>query len=366
MWAVGRRHGRFSSPQPLRQPADDAHSRAVLGAALRGLLYAVVSNQLRAQAMPLFRAAISQLTILALFESTTTSDDEGEDNKTQSETTAYTLSAGCLLVDAISAALADPCIEFNTAATSALCSIDSVARALAPDNSNGAQRVYALPFFGRLFAACADLCYRRDWYARLGGCTAIRQLLDQAPASFALAHAGSILQAMFTVSVGAQSNGDGEMSDDETKSALEERLIRLFTSASLQTIAGLANEISSGAVDIATSTLHRLVDLCLDELQTRAAVDASAAATERSRIVRLAMSLIAENLAHANAQLRAETERFFEHLVARANATRAELLADERATLQRTLERGLFEFSSATIATQNAFLVSDRRLERDC
>lgn len=53
--------------EPFR--CEDQKARAVIGSALTGLFYAVVSPDLRPQSLSIYRAIVSHLTLQALLES---------------------------------------------------------------------------------------------------------------------------------------------------------------------------------------------------------------------------------------------------------------------------------------------------------
>jgi hypothetical protein len=116
-------------------------------------------------------------------------------------------------------------------------------------------------------------------------------------------------------------------------------LIYLF----LQTIAGLADEVSYSAVDVASKALDQFLDVCFDDSVDETALNAC-------------VSLISSNLANAEQQLRNEANRLLSRLQELTKKSKRELLESELPRLKKLLVEGFAEFSSMSIGSQMGFL----------
>lgn len=62
-------------------------------------------------------------------------------------------------------------------------------------------QAYELPFFQQLLQQINQLSYRRDWYSKLGGCTAFRFFIDNFTREFVIKNSQLFLEVFFTVSL---------------------------------------------------------------------------------------------------------------------------------------------------------------------
>lgn len=99
------------------------------------------------------------------------------------------------------------------------------------------ERAATLPFIEYLSEKMCSLCYERAWYAKSGGCYGIKGLMDRLPLRWVLQHQYQFLKALLFV-----------MMD-------------------------LTNEVSNGAVDMAKTTLGKLIQLCATPLSDDAPAD---------------------------------------------------------------------------------------------
>ncbi|KAI6180608.1 FAT domain-containing protein [Aphelenchoides besseyi] len=276
----------------------NAKSRAVLGNALSGLFYAVVSPDLCQQQLPVYRAIVGHLTMQALLESLSYGFEETRD-----------FMDGSLLIDVICQSLSDSCKEFSQAGIVALRYINVVTRYVF--NTNDWQIAYKLSFFGRLLRSISNLCYRRDWYAKLGGCTALRFFMEDFPSEFVIDNVQIFINAFFT------------------------------------TIASLADEVSSGALDGASKGLDQLLDVCFNCEDS----------TKRDRIVeKVIVPLVVQNLSNAETQTRNEANRLLQKTIELSERTEKELMTTEQTALRQSFTNGFVDFASMSASSQIGFL----------
>jgi transformation/transcription domain-associated protein len=179
------------SQSPKFYHSSDSKARAVVGSALTGIFYAAVSQELRPQTLSVYRAVVSHLALQALLESMSI-DIDGTSEKS-------TLDA-FLLIDVICQTLSDSCKHFCQAGIVALRFINILVKSIF-DSTEELNQAYELPFFRILLERVNQLTYRRDWYAKLGGCTALRFFVDNFTREFVIRHSELFLNALFTVSI---------------------------------------------------------------------------------------------------------------------------------------------------------------------
>lgn len=114
----------------------------------------------------------------------------------------------------------------------------------------------------------------------------------------------------------------------------------------LQTISGLSDEVSYGAVDVASKSLDQFLDVCFSSDQQY-----------DEKTLNSCVSLIASNLGNAEQQLRTEANRLLTRLRELIGKSKRELLFDELPKLQNLLISGFFQFTTMSIGSQMGYLV---------
>jgi transformation/transcription domain-associated protein len=127
------------------------------------------------------------------------------------------------MISAITTVLADPYMDFCHAPTAALRLLIDTAMGLFDGDQ---AKVSRLPLLVDLLEQISLLCYRREWYARLGGCTALKLIVQHYPPVFVRQNAATFLNAF------------------------------------LEITSGLADEVSSGALDFASGSMDILLTVC--------------------------------------------------------------------------------------------------------
>jgi transformation/transcription domain-associated protein len=105
---------------------------------------------------------------------------------------------GSILIDVICQTLSDSCKHFAQAGIVALRFINIMVKSLfeTPAELNQA---YELPFFTALLQRIYYLSNRREWFAKLGGCTALRFFIDNFPREFVIRNIEMFMNAFFMV-----------------------------------------------------------------------------------------------------------------------------------------------------------------------
>ncbi|KAI6183566.1 Transformation/transcription domain-associated protein [Aphelenchoides bicaudatus] len=295
---------------------ENSKSRAVIGSALTGLFYAAVSSELRPQSLSVYRAIISHLTLQALLESMAVDLSELEeqmevDGQAPLQQPRDLLDAS-ILIDVICQTLSDSCKHFAQAGIVALRFINIILKSLF-DTPEELNQAYELPFFDVLLKRIHQLSCRRDWFCKLGGCTALRFFVDNFTREFVLRNVELFMQSFFT------------------------------------TISGLADEVSYGAVDVACKAMDQLIDVC-------AGVNEDEKRDFDAHSLHEFVQLVSSNLTNAEQQIRAEVNRLLVRLLELTGKTKLELLCGNVEHLKQVLLSGFVQFSSMSIGSQLGLL----------
>uniref|UniRef100_A0A0L8IF18 Non-specific serine/threonine protein kinase n=1 Tax=Octopus bimaculoides TaxID=37653 RepID=A0A0L8IF18_OCTBM len=131
-----------------------------------------------------------------------------------------------ILVDAIAAVMGHEEKELCKPGTVALMLILNTATIILGSQERACQ----LPFFEYLVERLCALCYDRAWYAKYGGCQAIKVLYEHMPKKWVLQHQFVFLKALLFVML------------------------------------DLTGEVSSGAIDLAKNNMKNMLILCAKEI----------------------------------------------------------------------------------------------------
>ncbi|CAD5212386.1 unnamed protein product [Bursaphelenchus okinawaensis] len=269
----------------------DTRSRTVFGEALSGIFFGIVASEYREQTLPFFSAIIVHLTTQSILESME-NRSEGMD--------------GFILIDVITRVLSDSCKEFAYSGLIALSYIKLTVSYLF--ELSDLSKASKLIFFSELLEQIRLLCYKREWYAKLGGCTALRFFLENFPRDFVVSRASEIIDALFT------------------------------------TISGVADEVSSGAVDVASKCLDLFVTVCFSSLE----YDES--------LLNTVISYIIGRFCDPEAFVRSESYRLLERVATLTDKNICQLLEDKHNVLKQLLLEGFTNFATMTSFAQIAFL----------
>uniref|UniRef100_A0A915D3U7 PI3K/PI4K catalytic domain-containing protein n=1 Tax=Ditylenchus dipsaci TaxID=166011 RepID=A0A915D3U7_9BILA len=283
-------HGYNKSPYIC----SDKHSRSLFATALTGLFFAVMNNELRSQSLVLFRDIIRHLTIQAIMESLL--EDFNDDTSCLD---------AMVLIDALKTTLADPIKDFCHTVIAVLRYIIDTATVLCCGDADG---VCQLPFFTYLLDQISLLCYRREYYTRLGGCTALRFIIENYPTSFVRKQAA------------------------------------VFLNAFLEITSGLADEVSSGALDFASKSMDMFLPICFSSSQS------DEDPTEEF------LNRLFEHLDDPEALLRNECIRVLGSICQLKSISMAELLAGKKAMIASTIAHKINNFVKLSIDSQIGFL----------
>lgn len=189
-------------------------TRRVHKMALTGMFAAAAIKELHSQVLPFLVALVHHYTLVAI------SQQAGPFRCSQSGTGSGM--DPTVLVDALAAIMAHEEKE--------LCKVGQLALLLIAENSStvltSRERACQLPYIEYLVEQMCALCYDRAWYAKSGGCFAIKCLMERMPLRWVLSHQYLFLKALLFI-----------MMD-------------------------LTGEVSSGAVDMAKANLEKMLTLC--------------------------------------------------------------------------------------------------------
>lgn len=104
-----------------------------------------------------------------------------------------------LLIDVICQTLSDSCKHFSQAGIVALRFITTMVKSLFSTKEE-LNQAYELPFFKLLLQRVYHLTCRRNWFAKLGGCTALRFFVDNFEKDFVIKNTELFMNAFFGVS----------------------------------------------------------------------------------------------------------------------------------------------------------------------
>ena len=231
------REARIASGVGPQYQCPDPQARSVHQMAVTGMFVAAAIKELRSSVLPTMVALVRHYTMVAIAQQagpfpTLGARLQGMD--------------GLVLVDALASIMGHEEKE--------LCKPGHLAMVLVLDTATtitgSRERACRLPLMDYLAERMCALCYQRAWYAKLGGCIAIKFLFERMDLRWVLERQFNFLKALLFV-----------MMD-------------------------LTGEVSSGAVDMAKSNLERMLRHCARPLETADMEDAAAtdlaAAQEKS------------------------------------------------------------------------------------
>ena len=207
--------GKIASGEPYK--CSDEAARRVHQTALTAMLVAAAIKELSKTVIATMVAIVRHYTLIAV---TQQAGPFNIQNKIQGMDSL-------VLVDALAAVMGHEEKE--------LCKPGHLALVLIIDGAaeilGSKERASRLPLMEYIVVKMCQLCYKRAWYAKLGGCLAIKVLFEQMSLKWVLQHQFSFLRALIYV-----------MMD-------------------------LTGEVSTGAVDMAKSNLDKMLHLCASPLQ---------------------------------------------------------------------------------------------------
>uniref|UniRef100_A0A914N322 Uncharacterized protein n=2 Tax=Meloidogyne incognita TaxID=6306 RepID=A0A914N322_MELIC len=186
----------------------DSNSRELAINALKGMFICVFNVETREKFLEFFKVVIKYLSINGIFE--------GNDRKGHSSMDSF------VLIDVIAQTLSDPCKDFCHAAILALRIIIDTLNIIYEQN---VEKICQFPLFEYLFEKITLLCYSCEWFSKLGGCTALRLIIEYYPPLLVQKYCIKIVEAC------------------------------------IQMISDLSNELSSGALDYASKTIDLLLNI---------------------------------------------------------------------------------------------------------
>ncbi|KAL3102749.1 hypothetical protein niasHS_001311 [Heterodera schachtii] len=299
---VDEQHRAILSPSSF--VCADKFSRDIFVEALSGLFIAVFNTETRTQILPFFKMFTKHLTVMAVLESNTGTFQP-----------AVVQRRLCLdssiLIDAIVVTLGDACRDYcHTAIVALRLMLDTAASLFNGDREKACQ----LPLFSYIINKVISLCYRHEWFAHLGGCTALRMIVEQYPRAFVQRNAVAIFDGC------------------------------------LETISCLSGELSCGVIESASAIFDLLLDVCFPSLANGAGVD------NVDELLASFVTRLVDGLVDSEQTLRAECLRVVQLLAEKAKIPLAELVTHYGNNLQEKIRQKLSQLSSASIDAKIALI----------
>jgi len=215
----------------------DAQARQVHQMALTGMFVAAAIKELRQSVLPTMVALVRHYSLVAIVQQAGPFPTSAKQGK-------LTGIDPLVLIDSLAVIMGHEEKE--------LCKPGHLAMVLILDTATNVlgskERACRLPLMEYLAERMCSLCYERAWYAKLGGCIAIKFLFERMDLRWVFLHQFSFLKALLFV-----------MMD-------------------------LTGEVSSGAVDMAKSNLEKMLKLCATPLP-QPATDADAKRIEEQKVI---------------------------------------------------------------------------------
>ncbi|VDM39812.1 unnamed protein product [Toxocara canis] len=275
-------------------------TRALFLDALTALFFAVVARDQRNEVLSFFNAVVRQLTIQSIFEQCGNGHELVYDS-------AQDCMDGTILVDAIMNAFADPCKDICHAAIVALTYMKDTSIALYGHIETAARA----PLFRYVLERVSALCYREAWYARLGGCTALKFVLEDYPRWLVADNIRSILAALFEV------------------------------------IIGLSDEVSSSAIDMSIEAIDKLLKVCFNNRSPEQL---------EPELISVFMEYAVNHLATPSSILRDQCRLLIAQVSELTSKSIIDLLSLQKAVLESMLRSGMLEFKRMSLSNQIAFM----------
>lgn len=209
--------GKISPMTSPHYKCTDSVTRATHQTALTGMFVAAAIKELRHLVLPTMVALVRHYTMVAIAQ------QAGPFAITQRKGPSGTGLDPLVLIDAIAVIMGHEEKE--------LCKPGHLALVLMMETAatilGGKERACQLPLMEYLAERMSLLCYERAWYAKLGGCIAIKFMFEKMAIKWVYQHMFTFLKAFFFV-----------MMD-------------------------LTGEVSSGAIDMATINLEKMIRVCV-------------------------------------------------------------------------------------------------------
>ncbi|XP_070565955.1 transformation/transcription domain-associated protein-like isoform X2 [Ptychodera flava] len=232
--------------QPLYK-CRDIVSRTTCEQALTALIVAATIKDLRSQSLPFLVNIVKHYTLVAVVQ-------QGGPLPVSNKQHIQQGMDPHVMVDAIAACMAHEEKE--------LCKTGQLAMSLMVDTATAImgskERACQLPLFEYVVEKMCACCYQRAWYAKLGGCIAIKFLMEKMSMRWVLQHQFMCLKAL------------------------------LFVMMDLQ------GEVSSGALDMARSNLENLLTKCASPLNEKDAKDVGLGAAQKKSFYEVTRELVRE------------------------------------------------------------------------
>ncbi|KAK6165821.1 hypothetical protein SNE40_022660 [Patella caerulea] len=223
----------FQSAPLYKNP--DHYSRKIHEQALTGMFVAAAIKEIRQTALTFMACMVRHYTMIAISQQCGPFPVSDKQDKLQGMDTQ-------ILIDALAVIMGHEEKE--------LCKPGNLALALILDTATtilgSKERACQLPLFEYLVDRMCSLCYDRAWYAKYGGCLAIKFLYERMALKW-------VLEKQF-----------------------------LFLKALLFVMMDLTGEVSSGAVDLAKSNLENMLKLCCKEIEPENATEDLLAVKKKS------------------------------------------------------------------------------------
>ncbi|GMS86737.1 hypothetical protein PENTCL1PPCAC_8912 [Pristionchus entomophagus] len=315
------------SPETLRSAtvyrSSNEPARRMYVNALTGIAIAVTGKDLRHTHIKFFASIVRQLVTQALLEQMDPPSDPSS------------CMDGLIVVDVITNALADPVKhEFGHAAV--------VMLRIACDTCYQAARdvptFCALPFLRYIVEQLAELCYSSSCVSKLGGTTGLHYVVEEFPRVILRRHMEVILRALVETIVGLAyevSSGAIELA----VTAIDRLIVAVFVGRDQKAL----NTPESGASSSQTFSAVRMVLPANDEKDT---IDDQ----ERIRIRNLMANILVPLLDSADTYTQQTSVKFIEKLSNLSGVSIAELTKD--GTLSKMCGRGLCDFPGLSLWKQ--------------
>ncbi|KAG1661730.1 Transformation/transcription domain-associated protein [Nymphon striatum] len=204
--------GEIVTQTPLYQ-CSDAHARKIHVLALAGMFVASIDKDIHAKAAPIVRATVLQYTIVSISQycgpfSTNQKQRQWMDVLT--------------VIDAIAMIMGHENKDYLQPANLALVQMYETATLVL----GSLERACRLPIWEYMAEKMCSLCYDKAWYAKHGGCTAIKFLCEKMHLTWILEHQFVFLRALLSV------------------------------------VMDLTGEVSYGVVEMAKTNINHMLELC--------------------------------------------------------------------------------------------------------
>uniref|UniRef100_A0A914HGT5 Non-specific serine/threonine protein kinase n=1 Tax=Globodera rostochiensis TaxID=31243 RepID=A0A914HGT5_GLORO len=293
----------------------DKFSRDIFVEALTGLFIAVFNTETRTQILPFFKMFTKHLTVMAVLESNPA-------NFQPTPAQQFHCLDSSILIDTIVVTLGDSCKDYcHTAIVALRLMFDTAASLFNGDR----EKACHLPLFTYIINKVTALCYRHEWFAHHGGCTAMRMIVEQYPRTFVQRHSIAIFDAC------------------------------------LATISGLSDELSCGVIESASRVVDLLLEVCFSATPT-AAVDGGSNGVGKcldaqQLLLSAFMTRLVDLFDHSEQILRKECLRIFQSLAVKTKLPAAQLIAHySGGDLHRTIRYKMHKFASSSVDTKIALI----------